>query len=74
MIPFAPVMGNHETYDKKWEVRLPLAYLAQFAPPENGSRDFLRYYYSFDFGDVHFIVLNTQWNETNDLRPGLLEE
>lgn len=73
-IPFAPVMGNHETYDKKWEVRSPLAYLALFAPPENGSRDFLRYYYSFDFGDVHFMVLNTQWDETDDLRPGLLEE
>ncbi len=73
-IPFAPVMGNHETYDKKWEVRPPLAYLALFAPPENGSQDFLRYYYSFDFGDVHFIVLNTQWAETDDLRPGLLEE
>ena len=73
-IPFAPVMGNHETYDKKWEVRLPLAYLALFAPPENGSQNFLRYYYSFDFGDVHFTVLNTQWGETNDLRPGLMEE
>ena len=73
-IPFAPVMGNHETYDKKWEVRSPLAYLALFAPPENGSRDFLRYYYSFDFGDVHFMVLNTQWDETEELRPGLLEE
>ncbi len=73
-IPFAPVMGNHETYDKKWEVRLPLAYLAEFQPPENGSRDFARYYYSFDFGDVHFIVLNTQWDETEEFRPGLLEE
>ena len=73
-IPFAPVMGNHETYDKNWEVRLPLAYLAEFAAPENGSREFLRYYYSFDFGDVHFIVLNTQWAETEDFRPGLLAE
>lgn len=73
-IPFAPVMGNHETYDKKWEVRLPLAYLTEFEPPENGSRDFSRYYYSFDFGDVHFIVLNTQWDETEEFRPGLLDE
>ena len=73
-IPFAPVMGNHETYDKKWEVRLPLAYLAEFQPPENDSQAFSRYYYSFDFGDVHFIVLNTQWDETEEFRPGLLEE
>lgn len=73
-IPFAPVMGNHETYDKKWEVRLPLAYLAEFDVPENGSPNFSRYYYSFDYGDVHFIVLNTQWDETEDFKPGLLEE
>ena len=73
-IPFAPVMGNHETYDKKWEVRLPLAYLALFDAPGNGSREFLRYYYSFDFGDVHFSVLNTQWEETESFRAGLLEE
>ncbi len=73
-IPFAPVMGNHETYDKQWEVRLPLAYLAEFDVPKNNSRDFSRYYYSFDFGDVHFIVLNTQWDETEEFHPGLLEE
>lgn len=73
-IPFAPVMGNHETYDKQWEVRLPLAYLAEFDVPENGSQYFSRYYYSFDFGDVHFIVLNTQWDETGEFHPGLLEE
>ena len=73
-IPFAPLMGNHETYDKQWEVRLPLAYLAEFDVPENGSQYFSRYYYSFDFGDVHFIVLNTQWDETEEFHPGLLEE
>ena len=73
-IPFAPVMGNHETYDKQWEVRMPLAYLAEFDVPANNSQIFSRYYYSFDFGDVHFIVLNTQWDETEEFRPGLLEE
>ena len=73
-LPFAPVMGNHETYDKTWEVRLPMAYLALFDPPGNGSRDFYRYYYSFDFGDVHFSVLNTQWEETEGFRAGLKEE
>ncbi len=73
-IPFAPVMGNHETYDKNWEVRLPKAYLALFAPPENGSRNFSRYYYSFNYGPVHFIVLNTQGEETEGFHPGLMEE
>ena len=41
-IPFVPVMGNHETYDQNWKVRLPEAYLRYFAVPENGSRDFAR--------------------------------
>ena len=73
-IPFVPVMGNHETYDLKWEVRLPEAYLRYFAVPDNGSREFGRYYYSFDYGPAHFVVLNTQWEETEEFKQGLLEE
>ena len=73
-IPFVPLMGNHETYNLQWKVRLPEAYLHYFAVPENNSHDFSRYYYSFDYGDVHFIVLNSQWQETEEFKPGLLEE
>lgn len=73
-IPVAPIMGNHETYDQNWKVRLPKAYLAQFAVPEIGSEPFRRYYYSFDYGPAHFIVLNTQQDETNDFHAGLLDE
>ncbi|SFT39769.1 Purple acid Phosphatase, N-terminal domain [Selenomonas sp. GACV-9] len=73
-LPFVPLMGNHETYDQNWKVRLPEAYLHYFAVPENGSRDFARYYYSFDYGPVHFMVLNSQWDETEDFKFGLKEE
>lgn len=73
-MPFVPVMGNHETYDRNWKVRLPEAYLRYFAVPENGSHDFSRYYYSFDYGAAHFIVLNSQWDETEAFRSGLMEE
>lgn len=73
-IPFAPLMGNHETYDQNWKVRLPEAYLHYFSPPDNGSRDFSRYYYDFDYGDVHFMMLNSQWDETENFKPGLMEE
>ena len=73
-IPFVPLMGNHETYDQNWQVRLPEAYLKYFAVPENASRDFSRYYYSFDYGEVHFIVLNSQWDETEAFKPGLMAE
>lgn len=70
---FAPVMGNHEMYDINWKVRHPRAYLANFSVPGNDSRikygsdndreDFDRWYYSFDYGDAHFVVLNTQQQE-----------
>ena len=72
-IPLAAIMGNHETYDQKWKVRLPEAYLHEFAVPANGSGTFDRYYYSFDYGEVHFSVLNTQWDETEEFKAGLLD-
>jgi len=71
-LPLAPVMGNHETYNRQWKIRLPLAYRSEFVVPDNGSSIFSRYYYSFDYGDVHFCVLNTQWDETEAFQPGLL--
>lgn len=73
-MPFAPVMGNHECYGLDWKFALPRRYLASFAVPGNGSRNFPGYYYSFDYGPAHFIVLNTQITELDDLKPGLLQE
>lgn len=73
-IPFAPIMGNHETYNLNWLCRLPLAYLAYFATPDNNSSSFNRYYYSYDVGPVHFIVLNTMWDELRGLNDGIVEE
>ena len=73
-MPFVPLMGNHETYNLNWKVRLPEAYLKYFAVPDNGSANFGRYYYSYDYGDVHFIVLNSQWDETEEFKPGLRDE
>ena len=73
-MPFAPVMGNHECYGLDWKFALPRRYLASFAVPGNGSRNFPGYYYSFDYGPAHFIVLNTQFEELDGLKPGLLQE
>lgn len=73
-MPFAPVMGNHECYGLDWKFALPRRYLASFAVPDNGSRTFPGYYYSFDYGAAHFIVLNTQFEELDGLKPGLLQE
>lgn len=73
-IPIVPVMGNHETYNLNWKVRLPEAYLHYFRTPMNGSKEFDRYYYSFDYGDVHYIVLCTQQKEIGEFKEGLVEE
>lgn len=64
-IPLAPMMGNHEMYALNWKMREPKAYLAYFDVPDNGSENFDRRYYSYDYGDVHYVVLDTQFFEAN---------
>ena len=72
---FVPVMGNHECYDENWLCYLPSDYLAHFSSvPANGSTCFPGYYYSFDCGPAHFLVLNTQWGELDALQSGILLE
>lgn len=72
-IPIAPVLGNHETYNQDWKVRFPEAYLHLFSLPDNGDTERRNQFYSFDYGAVHFIVLNTQFDEMEEFQPGLLE-
>lgn len=73
-MPIAPIMGNHEMYDLKWQVRKPQAFLNYFIVPDNNSSKFKRYYYSFDYGPVHFSVLNSQWDELRDLKQEIIDE
>ena len=68
---FAPVMGNHECYGVDWFNALPTGYLEQFYLPNNDSKKFSGYFYSFDYGAAHFFVLNTQFAEIDALNPGL---
>lgn len=72
--PIAPVMGNHEAYSLDWKMAKPDYYLSLFALPANGPAGLERYVYSYDYGDVHFIVLNTQLNELREWYPDLLEK
>lgn len=71
-IPIATVQGNHETYTTDWQVAMPEPYLKLFNLPSNGQESFKNQYYSFDYGDVHFTVLNTQDDEMADFEPNLL--
>ena len=68
---FAPVMGNHECYGVDWFNALPIGYLNQFTLPDNNSKKFGGYFYSFDYGAAHFFMLNTQFVELDALNPGL---
>lgn len=73
-IPVVPLLGNHETYDKDWKVRMPEAYLHLFALPKLDLSKYQNQFYSFDYGDVHFVVFNTQSQELADFEPSLDED
>lgn len=73
-IPVVPLLGNHETYDKDWKVRMPEAYLHLFALPRIDREKYQNQFYFFDYGDVHFVVLNTQSQELADFEPSLDED
>lgn len=73
-IPVAPVMGNHEAYSLDWKMAKPDYYLSFFSLPANGPPGLEGHAYSYDYGDVHFVVLNTQLNELQEWYPDLLTE
>lgn len=73
-IPVVPIMGNHETYNRDWNVRMPVAYLHLFSLPALDASSYQNQFYSFDYGDVHFIVLNTQITEMAQFQPQLLAD
>lgn len=73
-IPVVPLMGNHETYDQNWKVRMPIAYLHMFSLPKVTPEKYQNQYYSFDYGDVHFVVLNTQMTEMEQFQPTMLAD
>lgn len=59
-VPLAPVIGNHEAYNLEWKECLPASYTHQF--------------YSFDYGSVHFVVLDTNFPEMQKFQPDLLAD
>lgn len=52
-IPMMPAIGNHETSIKADP------FLQMLALPENGPQDLEEEFYSFNYGNCHFVVLNT---------------
>ena len=70
-IPIAPIPGNHETYNRDWKVRFPEAYVHYFSLPDNGLKKYKNQFYTFDYGDIHFICLDTQFTEMEQFQPSL---
>ncbi len=51
-IPLLPAIGNHEFEDA-------IIYLKSFALPQNGPEGLKEHHYSFDYGNAHFVVLDS---------------
>lgn len=62
-VPLAPVIGNHEAYSLEWKECLPVSYTHLFNVPQNGLAKYPNQFYSFDYGSVHFVVLDTNFPE-----------
>jgi len=58
-IPFMPAIGNHEDEDTS-------IYLRSFALPQNGPEGLKEYHYSFDYGNAHFVVLDSNLMGSED--------
>lgn len=73
-IPVMPITGNHETYVRERGVfSLPVFFTAQFKLPNNGPEGLKGQVYSFDYGDVHFTMLDSQVGEEKAFIPNALD-
>lgn len=73
-IPMAMVHGNPVVYRNSRQVELTQKLLRELPMPDNGNPNRQNQYYSFDYGAVHFVVFNTQFDETEIFQPGLQED
>lgn len=54
-IPLQPVLGNHDVYGEGENI-----FKSFFQNPENGPAGEEEWVYSFDYGNVHFAMLNSE--------------
>lgn len=71
-IPVMPLSGNHESYTVERKFSMPTLFTAQFSLPLNGPEEMPEQAYSFDYGDVHFVMLDSQAGEQRQFLPDLL--
>lgn len=87
-IPAMPSEGNHETYSVNGNNGLPgwvppsgstaepYEYVRQFKVPQNGPDSLHTQAYSWNYGNVHFAVIDSQFDEevTADKKPRFTEQ
>ena len=61
-IPEMAVLGNHEYYGSR-DMTGPQYWSAQWVFPQNGPEGLKGQVYSYDYGPVHIVVLNSQKEE-----------
>ncbi|WP_455652608.1 metallophosphoesterase [Phascolarctobacterium sp.] len=71
-IPVAPISGNHENYSLQWKPYKGDLYLTLFDLTLNGPEGLPKQAYSYDYGEVHFAVIDTQLEELKDWQPDLV--
>lgn len=63
-IPEMAVQGNHETYDSgDYSSTKPFYFVNQFKLPQNGPDGYKGQVYSYNYGNAHFAVLDSQEDE-----------
>ena len=72
-IPVMPLTGNHEAYTPERRFSMPVLFKAQLKLPLNGPEELKGQTYSFDYGDVHFVMLDSQEGEERSFVPDMLE-
>jgi len=72
-ISYMPVVGNTDCRDLNRTHGEPTIYLGQFKTPANGPFKNSQAY-SFDYGNVHFVILDSQLREQRKINPNLLKE
>jgi acid phosphatase type 7 len=74
-IPSMSVPGNHETYDVPEENHsvLPIYFKKQLHLPMNGPDALKGQVYSFEYGNAHFAVMDSQFDEEHSYVDHMLE-
>ena len=72
-IPMMPVTGNHEYYISYGINGVADYFTKQLKLPQNGPSR-IKQAYSFDYGDVHIAVLNSQQEEVRSSMGDILQE